>query len=148
MPNSFDKFGRLSLNTGQVGRPQLTLPEGVKVRLKNKGSQSHKTGPKRPKYQTPKREHPDTSQDLDDNDIHANHLEAFNSAIRRKLSGFRRRTNRYAKTLATLQTRLDVHWIIHNFIRFHFTTKQVPAIAIGVLDQVLSFADLFKIRYV
>ena len=138
---------RQILHTGQVGRPRLTLPEGVKVRLKNKGSQAHKKGPKRPKYQAPQPEHPNTSQDLDNKDIHANHLESFNSAIRRKLSCFRRRTNMYAKTKETLQTRLDVQWIIHNFIRFHFTTKQVPAVAIGILDQTLFFADIFKIRY-
>jgi len=52
---------RQTLHTCQVGRPQLILKEGVKVRFKNKGSQTHKKGPKRPKYQTQKREHPDTS---------------------------------------------------------------------------------------
>jgi hypothetical protein len=30
-----------------------TLKKGVKVRLKNKGVQAHKKGPKRPKYQAP-----------------------------------------------------------------------------------------------
>jgi len=41
---------RQSLRTGKVGRPRQTLPEGVKVRVKNKGNQAHKKGPKRPKY--------------------------------------------------------------------------------------------------
>ena len=59
------------LKTGQVGRPKKTLPKGVKVRLKNKGAQAHKRGPKRPKYQAPHNEHPQTSQDLDDKEIHA-----------------------------------------------------------------------------
>jgi len=48
---------------GQRGRPPKTLPEGVKLRLKNKGSQKSKLGRKRPKYGAPKREHPDTVQD-------------------------------------------------------------------------------------
>lgn len=42
---------RQTLRTGKPGRPKTTLPQGVKVRLKNKGSQSHRPGPKRPKYQ-------------------------------------------------------------------------------------------------
>ncbi len=41
------------LRTGKVGRPRQTLPKGVKVRVKNKGSQAHKKGPKCPKYQAP-----------------------------------------------------------------------------------------------
>ena len=38
-----------ALRTGKRGRPKKTLCKGVKVRLKNKGSQQHKRGPKRPK---------------------------------------------------------------------------------------------------
>ena len=49
-----------ALRTGKRGRPKKTLPKGVKVRLKNKGSQRHKRGRKRPKYQAPYPEHPDT----------------------------------------------------------------------------------------
>ena len=43
------------IRTGEVGRPKTNLKEGVKVRVKNKGSQSHKKGPKRPKYQAPQK---------------------------------------------------------------------------------------------
>src|SRR5712691_10855860 len=34
-----------ALRTGKRGRPKKTLRKGVKVRLKNKGSQRHKRGP-------------------------------------------------------------------------------------------------------
>ncbi|MBC8496069.1 MAG: IS1 family transposase [Chloroflexi bacterium] len=85
------------VHTGRSGRPKNTLPKGVKVRVKNKGSQAHKRGPKRPKYQTPHNEHPETVQNVANEDIHANHLEAFNSALRRKLARYRCRTNTYAK---------------------------------------------------
>lgn len=139
---------RQALRTGQVGRPQLTLPKGVKVRLKNKGNQSRRQGPKRPKYETPQAEHPDTLQDLTETDIHANHLEGFNAGIRRKLACYRRKTNTYAKTDDSLQTRLDVQWVLHNFIRPHFTTKQVPAVALGILDKGLSLFQLFKVRLI
>jgi hypothetical protein len=55
----------------------------VKVRLKNKGSQRRKRGRKRPKYQALQPEHPDTPQNIDERAIHANHLEAFASALKR-----------------------------------------------------------------
>jgi transposase-like protein len=139
---------RQALRTGQVGRPRLTLPQGVKVRLKNKGNQNRHQGPKRPKYEAPQAEHPATPQDLAEADIHANHLEGFNAGIRRKLACYRRRTNTYAKTGESLQTRLDVQWVLHNFIRPHFTTKQVPAVALGLLDQGLSLAQLFNVRLI
>jgi hypothetical protein len=119
----------------------------VKVRLKNKGSQAHKRGRKRPKYQSPKPEHPDTEQNIENKDIHANHLEAFNSALRRRMACYRRKTNTYAKEQSALQTRLDAYWVLHNFIRPHFTTRQIPAIALGILGQPLSWQQLFRIQY-
>ena len=118
----------------------------MKVRIKNKGSQKHKRGRKRPKYQAPLKEHPQTSQTLLNPDIHANHLEAFNSAIRRRLSCYRRRTNTSAKDEDALQRRLDGYWGLHNFVRPHFTTHKVPAVALGILDKGLSFEELFTIQ--
>ncbi|MDQ6953835.1 MAG: IS1 family transposase [Mariprofundaceae bacterium] len=108
----FDLCAR-ELRRGLRGRPPKTLPKGVKVRIKNKGSQAHKRGPKRPKYEAPKREHPDTSQTLNSSDIHANHVEAQNGSLRRRNSAFIRRTNTYAKNKEALQRTLDVHQIIH-----------------------------------
>lgn len=121
------------------------MKKGVKVRIKNKGSQAHKKGPKRLKYQAPQPEHPEAVQDIVNKDIHANHCEAFNSSLRRRNSVFRHRTNTYAKKENGLQRTLDVFWVIHNFIRTHFTTKQVPAVALGILDKKLSWDELFMI---
>ena len=81
-------------------------------------------------------------------DIHANHLEGFNRGLRRKVACYRRRTNPYAKTDEDLQTHLDVHWLFHNFIRPHFTSKQIPPVALGILDKGLSLAELFKVRLI
>ena len=117
------------------------------MRLKNKGDQKRHQGPKRPKYEAPQAEHPATPQDLAKTDIHANHLEGFNAGIRRKLACYRRRTNTYAKQGGTLQIRLDVHWVLHNFVRPHFTTKQVPAVVLGILGRGLSMFELFKVRF-
>jgi hypothetical protein len=136
------------LRTGKPGRPQKTLPKGVKVRIKNKGSQAHKRGRKRPKFQAPWNEHPDTEQNLENHHIHANHTEGFNSSLRRKVSCYRRKTNTYAKEQPALQMRLDAYWVLHHFVRLHFTTKQVPAVALGILETGLSLQDIFKIQYV
>lgn len=135
------------LRTGKPGRPKKTLPKGVKVRIKNKGSQAYRRGRKRPKYQAPWNEHPDTQQNIANADIHANHTEGFNSSLRRKVSCYRRKTNTYAKQRSALQTRLDVYWILHNFIRPHFTTKQVPAVALGILETGLSLSDVLRSQF-
>jgi transposase-like protein len=135
------------LRTGSRGRPPKTLPPGVKVSLKNKGSQNSKPGRKRPKYEAPHREHPDTNQILDEQDIHANHVEAQNAVLRRKNSAFRRRTNTYAKSEEGLQRTLDVHQIIHNFVRTHWTTGVVPAVAMGIITGVLGLKDILTQRF-
>jgi hypothetical protein len=135
-----------ALRTGKRGRPKKTLRQGVKVRLKNKGSQRHKRGPKRPKYQAPYPEHPDTAQPLSTTEIHANHLEAFHTSLRRRCAAYRRRTNMYAKNTRRLQERLDVYWTVHNFVRVHFTTRRVPAVALGILEHGFSLHELFLIQ--
>ncbi len=85
------------IRTGKRGRPRHTLPEGVHVRVKNKGRQAHRRGPKRPKYEMPQPEHPDTPSTITEPEIHANHLEGFNAALRRRVACYRRKTNTYAK---------------------------------------------------
>ncbi len=117
------------VRTGKPGRPKATLKPGVKARVKNTGSQSRKRGRKRPTYQAPWAEHPETAQEREDASIHANHLEAFFSSLRRKCSAYRRRTNTYANTPKGLRRIAHVYWVIHNFLRVHFTTNDVPAVA-------------------
>ena len=153
LPDGERRYGSLlfelcseALRTGKRGRPKKTLRKGVKVRLKNKGSQRHKRGPKRPKYQAPYPEHPQTAQSLETQEVHANHLEAFNTSLRRRCAAYRRRTNMYAKTTGRLQERLDVYWMVHNFVRVHFTTRRVPAVALGILEQGFSLQELFLIQ--
>ena len=85
-------------------------------------------------------------QNLDSSDIHANHVEAQNAALRR-------RTNTYdkapcAKCKAGLQRTLDVHQITHNFVRPHWTTGKVPAVALGIIEGALCLEDLLTMRLV
>jgi hypothetical protein len=98
--------------------------------------------------QAPHREHPQTSQSLENSAIHANHLEAFNASLRRRCAAYRRKTNTYAKKKKRLQHRLDVYWILHNFVRVHFTTWKVPAVALGIIEQGFSLAQIFSISLV
>jgi len=130
------------LRTGKRGKPKKVLKSGVKVRLKNKGSQSSKPGPKKEKYQAPKPEHPNTKQNIGHADIHANHKEAQNAAYRRKNSAYRRKTNTYAKCKKGLQRTLDLYWVIHNFVRKHFITREVPAVKIGILNSEITLEDI------
>jgi len=135
-----------ALKTGKRGRPAKVLPKGVRVRVKNKGDQKHKKGRKRAKYQAPQREHPDTDQNLPDSEIHANHLEGQNAATRRRNSTFRRRTNTYAKTEKGLQRTLDVQQLIHNFVRPHWTTKEVPAVSLGIVNEPFTLEDILSMQ--
>jgi hypothetical protein len=134
------------IRTGQPGRPKKRLVKGVRVRIKNKGAQK-RPGRKRPKYQAPVPEHPETDHEVPEKAIHANHLEAFNTSMRRRNSTFRRSTNTYAKSRKNLQRTLDVYWLVHNFVREHFTTKTVPAVKLGILETGVSWSQLFTIRY-
>ena len=59
-----------------------------------------------------------------------------------------RGSNMYAKKTERLQERLDVYWIVHNFVRVHFTTRQVPAVALGVLEESFSLQEIFLIQKV
>lgn len=108
--------------------------------------QKHKRSPKRKKYQAPLKEHSDTDQDLSEKDIHANHVEANNAAMRRRNSAFRRRTNMYAKTTSGLQRTLDVYWLLHNFVRKHWTTGEVPGVAMGILCAPLELEDILMMQ--
>jgi hypothetical protein len=140
------EIGQEVFRSGRRGRPRHVLRRGVRIRLKNKGSQSHRRGRQRPKYEAPCSEHPDTPLTLSNPDIHANHVEAFNASLRRRNSAYRRKTNTYAKKKTGLQRTLDVFWVIHNFIRKHFTTRRVPAVALGILKKGLSWEQVLRIQ--
>jgi transposase-like protein len=134
------------VNNGKPGRPKKTFKKGVHFRIKNKGSQAHKKGRKRPKYQSPWREHPETTRTIEETDIHANHAEAFFSALRRKCATCRRKTKTYAKSTKGLQRLLHVYWVVHHFLRAHFTTHEVPAVALGVRERRLSVREVFHLQ--
>ena len=87
-----------------------------------------------------------TCQDVINSDIHANHLEGQNAATRRRLSAYRRKTNTYAKSTDGLQRVLDGYWVFHNFIKKHFTTKQVPVVDMGIIDAPFSWKTLLSIQ--
>ena len=137
---------RAALRTGKRGRPKKTRRRGGKGRLKKKGTQRHQRGPKRPTYQAPSPEHPDTVQPVATQAIPANHRAAFHTSLRRRCAPYRRQTTRYAKNTARLQERWDGYWIVHNFVRVHCTTRQVPAVALGMLDHGFTRHELFLIQ--
>ena len=118
----------------------------MRVRLKNKGSKK-RPGRQRPKYQAPVPEHPETAHEVAEKEIHANHLEAFNASMRRRNATYRRKTNTYAKSRKNLQRTLDVFWLVHNFVRVHFTTQVVPAVKLGIVKTGISWSQLLTMRY-
>ena len=72
-------------------------------------------------------------------------LEVFNASLHRQCAAYRRKTTTYAKQKKRLKPGLDVYRILHNFAQVHFTTKHVPAVALGIIEQGLSLAEIFSL---
>lgn len=111
--------------------------EGLEVAIKIKGSQG------RPRIEWVKAEHPLTAIS-DKSDVHANHNEAQNAALRRRSSAYRRRQNLYAKRVDGLQRVLDVQRLIHNFVKPHWGLGKdvTPAMALGYSLRPFSISEL------
>lgn len=86
----------------------------------------------------------DTKQNISNCEIHANHQEGQNAALRRKNSAYRRKTNTYAKYKNALQRTLDLYWVMHNFVRKHFSTKVIPAVKIGILKSKITLENIMN----
>jgi hypothetical protein len=85
-------------------------------------------------------QHPATARVIPETDIHANHAEAFFSSLRRKCATFRRKTNMYAKSTEGLQRLLRVYWVVHNFLRVHFT----PTVSLALIYLVASSCGYYR----
>lgn len=111
--------------------------EGLEVAMKIKGSQGNQ------RIGWVKVEHPFTAISLE-HEVNANHNEAHNSALRRRASAYRRRQNLYAKRVATLQRVLDMHRLVHNWVRPHHRLKKdtTPAMAMGYCDRPITMHEL------
>lgn len=91
-----------------------------------------------PRVEWVKPEHPCTAMS-DKGDVHANHNEASNSALRRRCSAYRRRQNLYAK---------NVQGLVHNWVRPHvgLEKNQTPSMAIGLCHRSISMLELLSLR--
>jgi len=49
--------------------------------------------------------------------------------------------------LITMPGILNVYWVLHNYVRTHFTTKAVPAVSLGIVERGLNLETLFSIQY-
>jgi hypothetical protein len=92
-------------------------------------------------------EHPFTAIS-EEAQVHANHNEAQNAALRRRASAYRRRPNLYAKKLEGLQRVLDVQRLIHNWVRPHWAlrNKVTPAMAMGYCSHPLKTEELLTMK--
>jgi class 3 adenylate cyclase len=115
--------------------------EGLEVAIKIKGSQGQ------PRVEWLKIEHPWTALSAIA-EVHANHLEAFNSALRRRATAYRRRQNHYAKQVEGLQRALDVQRLMHNWVRPHWSLgkQTTPAMAMGFIQRPLKLSEILVSR--
>lgn len=111
--------------------------QGLEVAMKIKGSQGRK------RVEWVRVEHPFTAISPP-HEVHANHNEAQNSALRRRASAYRRRQNLYAKCVEGLQRVLNVQRLIHNWVRPHWGLKNkiTPAMAMGYCNRPISISEL------
>lgn len=134
----------IRLRYGQVSRAYGHLKvwrEGLEVAIKIKGSQG------RPRREWLHADHPFTAVS-EATEVHANHCEALNSAIRRHCSAYRRRQNHYAKTRSGLQRAITVQQLIHNWIRPHFSLgkKTTPAMKMGFISRPVTMLEFLTTR--
>lgn len=115
--------------------------EGIELAIKIKGSQGH------PRREWVNPEHPFTAISSE-SDVHANHNEALNSAIRRKCSAYRRRQNTYAKNVAGLKRAITVQRLIHNWVRPHQSCEKgtTPAMVIGLYPRPIPLMEFLTTR--
>jgi hypothetical protein len=113
----------------------------LEVAIKIKGSQGQ------PRVEWLKIEHPWTALSAIA-EVHANHLEAFNSALRRRATAYRRRQNHYAKQVEGLQRALDVQRLMHNWVRPHWSLgkQTTPAMAMGFIQRPLKLSEILVSR--
>ena len=81
-------------------------------------------------------------------EIHANHNEAQNAALRRRCSAYRRRQNLYAKKRSGCQRVLDVQRLMHNWVRPHWGLGKdtTPAMQMGFGSGPLTAMELLNSR--
>lgn len=115
--------------------------EGIEVAMKIKGSQG------KPRREWVKIEHPFTAISPP-SEVHANHNEANNAAIRRRCSAYRRRQNHYAKKQQGLQRSIEVQRLVHNWCRPHSSLDKnvTPAMAMGFVSRPISIQEMLHLR--
>ena len=120
---------------------QKVWREGLEVAIKLKGSQG------KARVEWLKVEHPFTAMSSQA-EVHANHVEAFNSALRRRATADRRRQNHYAKQRKGLQRALNVQRLIHNWVRPHWSLgkRTTPSMAMGFIQRPVRISEIFLSR--
>ena len=111
--------------------------DGLEVAMKIKGSQGNR------RVEWLKVEHPFTAISPK-HEVHANHNEAQNAALRRRCSAYRRRANLYAKKRSGLQRILDLQRLVHNWVRPHWGLAKgvTPAMKMGFCSRPFTMMEL------
>ena len=77
-------------------------------------------------------------------EVHANHNEVQNVALRRRCSAYRRRANLYAKKCSGLQRVLDLQRLVHSWVRPHWGLAKgvTPAMKMGFYSRPVTMLEL------
>ena len=83
--------------------------------------------------------------DPDPDRISTSYVERQNLTMRMSMRRFTRLTNAFSKKFENHCHSLALYFVYYNWIRKHKATGTTPAIAAGLTDKVLSFADLAQL---
>jgi hypothetical protein len=145
------RYGKALWKLASVRLQSIALPEsyksrkvwreGLEVAIKIKASQGHK------RVEWVKTEHPFTPISAA-SEVHANHVEAHNAALRRHCSAYRRHQNLYAKVPKGLRRAVAVQRLVHNWVRPHWGLAKdtTPAMAMGFVLSPISMEQMLSSR--
>ena len=77
--------------------------------------------------------------------ISTSYVERSNLTMRMHMRRFTRLTNAFSKDLAHHVAAVSLHMMYYNFVRIHQTLRITPAMAAGIVDQVMEVSDIVKL---
>ena len=79
--------------------------------------------------------------------ISTSHVERQNLTMRMAMRRFTRLTNAFSKKVENHCYAIALHFVHYNFCRIHKTLRVTPAMEAGIVDDVMTIADIVKLAY-
>jgi IS1 family transposase len=74
--------------------------------------------------------------------VSTTYVERQNLTMRTSIKRFARETNAHSKKMENHEHSVALHFFYYNFVRVHGTLKKTPAMAAGIIDRPMTFAEI------